>query len=46
MTQNIRNEGNICHVAQFFLAITSLSLAQEMNLEQLVRVTLHNIKKN
>ena len=39
----MKKEGNICHVAPGCRAITSLSLAQKMNLEQLVAVTLHNI---
>ena len=39
----MRNEGNVCRIARGSLAITSLSLAKKMNLEQLVRVTLHNI---
>ena len=42
--QNMRNEGNICHIAQGYHAITSLSLAKTMDLEELVSVILNNIK--
>ena len=40
----MENEGNICHFVRRYLEISNLSPAQKMNLEQLVRVTLNNIK--
>lgn len=46
--QNLRNEGNICHIAQSYRAITmhyNLSLAKKRIYCSTVRVTSNNTKK-
>ena len=46
--QNLRNEGNICHIAQSYCAITmhyNLSLAKKWIYCSTVGVTLNNTKK-